>query len=345
MFLFMSDFTIRVAQVSNLETPLIVESLDEIPYELNGDDTAELLRNAVKGKEGKYLMGACGVAFCSQFLHKLKLENKYRSITADAFPEILKERFNVNVEENSVAVISGETGQDYNPETDTSKDILFCGALTSSFRERQSLLVSANIFPVRLELGIIGSIGSILSYANQIENKDPFLFIDIDSHKTQVLILKEGQVEVAHAIQHGFNAMLPHLQRSLKFHDESSTKEALYSGSLSNTEESQTLALEKIVKELKSYTGFYEVQTGRTINHVYFNGLSQRMDWIAQHLAEKLYLQLMAVDFSKWLPAQKISCDQSIKLENLHSSWLTLFSLMSNVIEKTPDVSIPKESK
>ena len=88
--------------------------------------------------------------------------------------------------------------------------------------------------------------------------------------------------------------------------------------------------LNKMLKELQSSMGYYEVQTGQMIEQIFLTLLPKDLNWIHQILSQSLGVEVLHLDYPSWLQSQNINVNNEVELEGLDSRWLSLFSLMGN---------------
>ncbi|MFA5058983.1 MAG: hypothetical protein WC485_12780, partial [Opitutaceae bacterium] len=88
------------------------------------------------------------------------------------------------------------------------------------------------------------------------------------------------------------------------------------------------LLVKKLVKELQSLIGFYEVQTGQSIGQVLCTQLPPKLAWLGNALAKELGVSVLKLDLPEWLQSRQIIFANPAISANLDSRWLGLFSLM-----------------
>jgi len=86
--------------------------------------------------------------------------------------------------------------------------------------------------------------------------------------------------------------------------------------------------LRRMTKELQASTGFYEVQTGQTISHVFLSVLPKNLNWVAQTVSDSLGLEILQPSIEGWLESLKIKLSDGVEVLNLGPRWMGLFSLM-----------------
>jgi len=134
--------------------------------------------------------------------------------------------------------------------------------------------------------------------------------------------------------------MVPIVQKELGLKDEESARKLFYSNAFDFTGMGATL-LKKLLKELQSSIGFYEVQTGQSIGQVICTLLPPKLGWLQTVVAAQLGVPVLDVDIAKWLPARGISMAPGVATGELSNNGLGLFSLM---VQHTHAVATEKTS-
>ena len=84
-----------------------------------------------------------------------------------------------------------------------------------------------------------------------------------------------------------------------------------------------------ILKELQAISGYYEVQTGLTIDQIFISVLPGKLNWVTQTISDSLGLEVIRPEIEPWLESLKIAPANGVDLSNLGSRWFGIFSLMS----------------
>lgn len=326
LFLEISEYSVLAARTSGLEPPFVIEEVKEIPVGTL-DDLATLVSGMMALTAGQYAHTVVGVYPQSRFVRRAIMENPAKAKDPNFLAEYVQSQFQVDVTKSVVAVLNAETGQAASVETGFSKDLLFCGALQAEFKERQQFIVSAGVYPHRLELGTVATIAGLGSYLAAEEIKSPTLLLEITPDNSQVFILRGGQLDLARPVPVGLGSMFPIVQQELGLKDEESTRKLFFSNTFDFTEMGPTL-LKKMIKELQSSTGFYEVQTGQTIGQIHLNILPKNLAWMGGLLARTLGIDTLKPEYPRWLKSLGIEPAAGVELAALDSRWLGLFGLM-----------------
>jgi hypothetical protein len=83
-----------------------------------------------------------------------------------------------------------------------------------------------------------------------------------------------------------------------------------------------------MTKELQATSGFYEVQTGLTIESVFISVLPKNLAWVSKTVSDSLGLEILQPNLEKWLESLKVKLGDGVEVSNLGSRWMGLFSLM-----------------
>jgi hypothetical protein len=126
-----------------------------------------------------------------------------------------------------------------------------------------------------------------------------------------------GGVEASRPIPQGLDAMVPVVQKELGLKDEESARKLFYSNTFDFTGMGPLL-IKKLLKELQSSIGFYEVQTGQSVGQVLTTQLSPKLAWLDVAISSSLGVTNLKIDAE---PIAK--CAQDIR-------WFGLLSLMAN---------------
>jgi hypothetical protein len=261
------------------------------------------------------------------------MENPAKAKDPAFLADFVRSQFQVDVNKTVVAVLNAETGQFASAETGFTKELIFCGAPQEEFKERQQFAVSAGVYPHRLELGTVATIAGLGSYLASEDLKSPTLLLEITQDNSQVFILRGTQLDLARPIPVGLSSMFPIVQHELGLKDEESTRKLFFSNTFDFTEMGPTL-LKKMIKELQSSTGFYEVQTGQTIGQIHLNILPKNLAWMSGLLARTLAIDTLKPEYPRWLKTLGIEPAPGVELAALDGRWLGLFGLMGKYESK-----------
>jgi hypothetical protein len=116
--------------------------------------------------------------------------------------------------------------------------------------------------------------------------------------------------------------------------DEESARKLFFSNTFDFTNMGVML-VKKLLKELQSLIGFYEVQTGQSIGQVVCTQIPPKLAWLSNIIAKELGVSVLKLDLADWLKSRQITF-ASPSASSLDPRWLGLFSLMV-FYESCPD--------
>lgn len=328
LYVELSDFSILTAVVSGLDAPLTIESLHEISADKPADEVKDFFDSILENK-GRYVQGRCGVYPKSRFVRRTTLEQPAKAKDPAFLVELLKERFRIDPAENSIAVVNAVDGTEFDSTKNLAaqKELLFCGASRKEMRQQQERIVDLTVFPDRIELGSVSTVGALMHYHRLKKIKFPTLVLEITQENSNIFIFTGDQLDICRPIPYGLNSMFPVIQKELSLKDEESARKLFFSNTFDFTEMGPVL-LRKMLKELQASTGFYEVQTGQTIGQIFLTLLPKNLSWIATALSRSLGVDILHIDYPGWLKAIDVNTSEAVQLESLDSRWLSLFSLV-----------------
>lgn len=326
-FIDINGEAVLMARTSSPDTPLVIEETREIP----AADVAAV-QQAVKDLLGKrsssgYMHAACGIYPPHRVVRRVTLDLK-RIKDATYFPEICTQQFRLEEDKCTLAVINAADGSDYDTgKITTQKEVIFTGGTNDELLEAQQKLLALGVFPERLELGTVSAAGALVNYHAFAQIKAPTLMLEMDADSTQSFIVGSGGLDVSRSIPHGFGAMISVVQKELNLKDEESAQKLFYSNTFDFTNMGSLLT-RKILKELQSLIGFYEVQTGQSIGQVLCTQMPPKLAWLGGSIAKEMGVELLKLDFTGWLKSREISFSSSAEPSERDARWLALFGLM-----------------
>jgi len=94
--------------------------------------------------------------------------------------------------------------------------------------------------------------------------------------------------------------------------------------------------IKKLMKELQSSIGFYEVQTGQSVGLLHTMLLPPKLAWLNTALANGLGIGSLEMDFASWLGSRNITLAENVQ-SSIDVRWFGLCSLMINHNAETPE--------
>jgi hypothetical protein len=301
-----------IARASAASGPLQIEQLRECAS-ADVAGWAKIL-DELQPKKGGGGYTHANVGICSDqiFIRRASLDVK-RLKEANYLTEVSNAQFKIDPELNSVAVLNASDGQDFDPsKATTEKDVLLCGLPVGEALSYQSAILERGVYPLRMELGSLASLAAVVDYLKFTDSNKPTLVLELGSKQTQSFIVSPKGVEASRPISVGLDDMVPVVQKELGLKDEESARKLFFSNTFDFTGMGALLC-KRLLKELQSSMGFYEVQTGQSIGQVVCTVLPAKLVWIEAVVASQIGVTVLQTDMLPWLKARQIGiADSSI---------------------------------
>jgi len=323
-----------IARLSEPNAPYVVEELKELPSSDDEALTAWTKLTDGKGATG-YAHATCGIYPAKRIVRRHTLDLKRMKDPA-YFNEVYTQQFRIEPDKYAVRVLNPDDGSDYDQTKGTQKEALFCGLPADDVITFQDKLLAQGVYPERLELGTLATLGGVVSYLKFKQSKTPVLLLEIGEETTQSFILSAEGVDISRPIPSGIAAMIPVVQKELGLKDEESAKKLFYSNTFDFTSMGGVL-VKKLLKELQSSIGFYEVQTGQSIGHVFCTQLPASLAWLSTTMAGSLGVPPLKAEMVPWLESQNIKLSDGVTLGPSEERWFGLFSLLVSHQNAVPD--------
>jgi len=123
--------------------------------------------------------------------------------------------------------------------------------------------------------------------------------------------------------------MIPVVQKELGLKDEESARKLFYSNTFDFTSMGGTL-IKKLLKELQSLIGFYEVNTGQSIGSVLCTQLPANLGWLSTTMAGALGVGTFKLELLPWLESHGIKLADGVTLTPPDDRWFGLFALATS---------------
>ncbi|HXH86845.1 MAG TPA: hypothetical protein VNI35_08445 [Nitrospira sp.] len=308
-FVEINEFNALVARTSSNQPPFKVEAVKDVPG-ASLDAIGEALLELADGKKRGRLMSASFAIYPQRrFIRKATIDGK--KLKDEAYlNELLVSQFRVEPEKMTLALISCATGGAVDGANSNPKEGLFCGSFTDDFKKMQADLLAAGLYPESIELGSIAMLGALLSYLAFTESKTPTLFLEVGKETTNCYILNVNGVDLARPIALGVNSIIPLVQKELGLKDEESAAKLFFSNTFDFGGMGPAL-IKKLLKELQSSIGFYEVQTGQSIGQLVCSGLPDNLAWLGTTLGSTLGVNVLKPDLGPWLKTNGIEWNEA----------------------------------
>jgi len=345
-FVEMNDHAVMLARTSAPSLPFSVEDMRECPPR-----DPKALEEALKAIQPKkapsgYLHATVGIYPPKRLVRRHSLELK-RVKEAAYLAEVCTQQFRIEQDKYTLAILNANDGTDYDMAKATNKDVVFCGLPSEDVDGAQATLLEAGIYPERLELGSVATLGGVVDCLAFNKSKTPTLMLEIGAEATHSFIVSAGGVEASRPIPQGLDAMVPIVQKELGLKDEESARKLFYSNTFDFTGMGPLL-IKRLLKELQSSIGFYEVQTGQSVGQVLCAQLSPKLSWLDAAIAGALGITSLKLDPVPWLQSRQITLHETLAKTAQDIRWFGLLGLMASYNTAAPvahGAPVPEEKK
>ncbi len=325
-FVELSEHAILLARTSAAVPPFTVEELRECPP---GDAAA--LSEAIAQLQPKkspsgYLHATVGIYPAKRLVRRHALELK-RVKEPGYFAEVCSQQFRIEPDKYRISILQSADGADYDVAKATQKEVLFCGLPAEDAEAAQQSLLEMGIYPERLELATVSALGALVDYLAEAKSKMPTLVLEIGADSTHSFIVTSNGVEASRPIPQGLEAMVPIVQKELGLKDEESAKKLFYSNTFDFTGMGPLLT-KRLLKELQSSIGFYEVQTGQSVGQLLTTQLAPKLGWLETAIASALGITPLKLDPAAWLKARQIALPENLARQTQDVRWFGVLALM-----------------
>lgn len=325
-----------LTRVSSFKAPVSVEEVREVQ-----NDDPEALKNALRGLFAKRASGLiqarCGIFSDQQFIRRTSLDPK-RIKESGYLSDLVSTQFRIDPQTFSIATLDATEGIEYDAtRPNASKDVVFCGLPEKAVADIQSRLISLGVYPLSLELSSLVSLGGFINHLRFTSNSKPTLVLEVGGQTTQTYIVSARGFEAARPIGVGLEGMVPVVQKELGLKDEDSARKLFFSNTFDFTGMGATLC-RRLLKELQSSIGFFEVQTGQSIGQMACTSLPFKLMWLEGVIAAQLGIPVFRIDFQPWIAAHEISGGLNLN-PLIEGRKLSTLALMMNLGRNTGDAS------
>ncbi|MCX6939038.1 MAG: hypothetical protein NTU80_14320 [Verrucomicrobia bacterium] len=326
-----------LARVSSQKTPLVIEDIREFP---TGDPAAlsQAIGEIRPPKSSGYLFAKCGVSPEQRFIRRAGLDPK-RIKEEKYLAEIASSQFRVDPDQSIIAVLNASDGLDFDPsKAGTNKEVIFCGMPNSVAETAQEALLKSEIYPDCMELSSLCSIAALIDYLKFNGSGKPTLVLELGAQSTQSYIVSTKGLEATRPIAVGLETMVPVVQKELGLKDEESARKLFFSNTFDFTGMGAALC-KRLLKELQSSMGFYEVQTGQSIGQLVCTVLPEKLSWLEAVIGAQLGVAVLTPEFKPWLDARQVTVSGDLNLAKFDSRKFALVGLILDSNPKPSDAS------
>ena len=326
-FVELNDHAILLARTSSPVAPFAIEDMRECPPNDAGALEAAINQLQPKRSPSGYLHATVGIYPAKRLVRRHTLELK-RVKEAGYLAEICTQQFRIEQEKFAMMILNAVDGTEFDTAKGMQKDVVFCGLPSDDASAAQTSLLDSGIYPERLELGTVATLGGVVDCLAQAKSKTPALVLEIGADATHSFIVTGNGVEASRPIPQGLDAMVPIVQKELGLKDEESARKLFYSNTFDFTGMGPLL-IKKLLKELQSSIGFYEVQTGQSVGQVLSTQLSPKLQWLDAAIANALGITSLKLDPLPWLHSRQITVPETCVKTAQDLRWFGLLALMA----------------
>lgn len=326
-FVELNDHAILLARTSAPMAPFTIEELRECPPNDPAALEQAIAQLQPKKNPSGYLHATVGIYPAKRLVRRHSVELK-RVKEPGYFAEVCSQQFRIEQDKYAIALLNANDGGEFDTVKAVQKDVVFCGMPVEDVDATQSSLLASRIYPERLELGSIATLGGIVDCLAHAKSKTPTLVLEIGADATHSFIVTAGGVEASRPIPQGLDAMVPIVQKELGLKDEESARKLFYSNTFDFTGMGPLL-IKKLLKELQSSIGFYEVQTGQSVGQLLCSQLSPKLAWLDAAIASSLGITSLKLDPIPWLQSRQITVPDALVKTAQDIRWFGLLGLMT----------------
>jgi hypothetical protein len=339
-FVEVGEHTVLAARTSSPAAPFTIEEIRECPA---GDpDAFRAMLGELQPRKSPtgYVHASVGLYPARRVVRRHTVEPK-RMKESGYFSEICTQQFRIEQDKYALFLVNAADGSDYEAARTPPREVVVCGMPGEDAVAAQSSLLEAGVYPERIELGSVATLGAVVDCLAQAKSKTPVLVLEVEADAMHSFIVTANGVETSRPIPQGLSAMIPIVQKELGLKDEESARRLFYSNTFDFTGMGPLL-IKKLLKELQSAIGFYEVQTGQTVGHVLTTQLPAKLQWIDAAIAAALGIKSLKLDPLPWLESRRIALRENLGASVADTRWLGLLALMAHY--HAPD-ALPAEEK
>jgi len=316
---------IRIARIDKRHSPVKVEAVVELAND-DGSKVAESIRRFAGVKSSGYLAGSCATYPEGRFFKKVKVDCQ-KGKEADSLIESLRSDVKVDPDLVSAATLAAETGVEAAPSQLNKKEAILCGAPKDQLMMLQDSLLERAIFPNTLEVGTIGIVGTLKDISSRAGASGPVLYLEIEEKFSTLMIIGPKGIEMSRAIDSGTDEVAEAVKSELGLKDTASAEKLLASKDFDFGPMAPQI-LSRLLRELQSSIGFYEVQTGQSISRLLCQSGKGSAKWLLGSLSELLNLEPLSFDLNEWLGERGVELANEEVKSTVDESWLGLMAMV-----------------
>lgn len=301
---------------------LRIEEVKEFPSSVSSSE----LRAFAEARGRALVRARVGIRPPGRFLARATLDPKRHREPAYlrtlAFPDREKEAAAMRQ-----AVLYAQSGLRFDPDAVFQKEVVVCGAPAAEIDAEQARLVALGLYPERLELASVAVVAGLLDFLRFRPAPGATLLLEILPERSELCMLANGTVDVTRGIPSGLDSVLPVVRDELGLRDTEAAAKIFFSSSFDFTTMADQL-LKRLVKDLQSALGLYEVQTGVAVTQLLVPNLRPNLSWVERALGASLGLSRLEIDFPAWLQSAGVTLADPGMLAGVDKRWLGVASLL-----------------
>ena len=334
IFVEFTDHSRRVVRANSANPPLVIEEFAECD-ESDEEGWGELVEHFISKKAPNGLLQAsCAVNPLGRLIRRATIDPKKLKDPA-YLGDLAASQFRIEPDNYNLALLNYDTGTEYDMANPSAKEVLVAGLPKATIEETQDRLVEQNIYPDRMELGSLALLGGLIDFLKFSNISTPVVVLELEMDSTLSFIVSANGVEASRLLPQGLKAMIPVVQKELGLKDEESAKKLFFSNTFDFTGMGPTL-IRRLLNELQSSIGFFEVQTGQSIGHVFCPKLPSKLEWLEGVIGSQLAVPPLPMDLKPWLEAKGIALSPDTAEMDLTRNWFGVLSLITryDVVEE-----------
>lgn len=327
------EHAVHLAVTSSKNPPMVLEALYEGVAGFGADFTG-LVGKVKPTKSGTYVRANCSFSSPDRFVRRVTLDAK-KIKEPTYITEVAGDVLRIEVDKNHIAVLGAFDGLDFNAANPgASKEVVLAGMPIADATNQQTSLLGVGVYPESLELSSLNAVGALVDYLRFSESSKPTLMLELGAQCTHSYIVTNRGLEATRQIQVGLDSMVPVIQKELGLKDEESARKLFYSNTFDFTGMGALLC-KRLLKELQSSMGFYEVQTGQSISQLICASLPVKLAWMESVLAMQIGVGLLKPDFTSWLTARGIQLGVEVNSFSCRSEHLAVLGMLLGPYKST----------
>lgn len=318
--------SIRIIRVSSLTTPLTIEAIEEVPLGDDADAVASKVRKIAGAKANGYMNGVCVIYPDRRIVRQMSLDTP-KGTEAEFIFKALGEALNIPAE-ISAHCLSPVSGAPIDPEAFNKKEVIVCGIPNPDIVDVQKKMLEHGIYPSRIELGTVGIVGALQDALTWQGANAPALFLEVERDFSNAIIVGPKGIEMSRRIDSGAADIATALKEELNLNDDTAANRLLASKDFDFSSIARKI-LRRLMRDLQSSIGFYEVQTGQSVHWIHCATRANPMGWLEESVGDLLNLRPFEIDLSAWLKANGVeSSEKEDAFEKIDLSWIGQISAL-----------------